>query len=107
MTSLDKPVPKVLRGIRSYIGTNAAMLATGAVGATVIAVLVMASSDVYEAVTDANGVSGLDKPMLDLAVSLRTPEGEDWITAFTNLGGTPSMVFITLTLTAVMFVLWR
>lgn len=107
MSSLERPIPRALRGVRSYIGTNAALLLTGAVGAAAFMLLISASADVYEAVTNANGVSGLDRPALDLAISLRTPAGERWVTAFTNLGGTMSMVFITLTLTAAMYVRWR
>lgn len=107
MSSLEKPIATPVRGLRKYIGAHAALLATGVVGAGVFAVLIIFSADVYGAVTNSNGVSGLDRPALDLAVSLRTPSAERWVTAFTNLGGTPSMIFITLTLTAVMWVRWR
>ena len=107
MGSLEGPAAKGVRRLRSYIGANVALLLSGAVGAAVFAVLLTASADVYAAVTNSNGVSGLDQPALDLAISRRTPAGERWVTAFTNLGGTMPMVFITLTLTAVMYVRWR
>ncbi|MGV8909456.1 MAG: phosphatase PAP2 family protein [Propionicimonas sp.] len=107
MVSLEGPVVKTVRSVRSYLGANAALLVSGGVGAAVFAVLITTSADVYEGVTNANGVSGLDGPALELALSLRTPSGERWVTAFTNLGGTPSMVFITLTLTAAMYAYWR
>ena len=106
MTSLEGPVAKAVRGVRSYIGANAALLLTGAVGAAVFALLITVSADVYQAVTNGDGVSGLDGPTLDLAMSLRTPAGERWVTAFTNLGGTIPMVFMALTLTAAMYVHW-
>ena len=107
MGSLEGPVANGVRRLRSYIGANVALLLSGVVGAAVFAVLITASADVYEAVANNNGVSGLDQPTLDLAISLRTAAGERWVTAFTNLGGTLPMVFITLTLTAVMYVRWR
>lgn len=107
MSQLTTPTAKVIRGIRSYVGTNAALLLTAAVGATAFSLLISASADVYQAVASGDGVSGLDRPALDLAVSLRTPEGDRWVTAFTNLGGTASMVFITLTLTIAMYVHYR
>lgn len=107
MSQLAKPPAKLLRGVRSYIGTNAALLLTAAVGAAAFSLLISASADVYEAVANGDGLSGLDRPALDLAVSLRTPAGEHWVTAFTNLGGTASMVFITVTLTSAMYVHWR
>jgi len=102
MSQLTNPPAKVLRGVRRYIGTNAALLVTAAAGAAVFSLLITASADVYEAVANGNGLSGLDRPALDLAVSLRTPAGERWVTSFTNLGGTASMVFITLSLTGAM-----
>jgi membrane-associated phospholipid phosphatase len=107
MSQLTNPPAKVLRGVRRYIGTNAALLVTAAAGAAVFSLLITASADVYEAVANGNGLSGLDRPALDLAASLRTPAGERWVTAFTNLGGTVSMVFITLSLTGAMYAHWR
>lgn len=107
MASLDGPIAKAVRSVRSYIGANAALLVSAAVGAAVFALLITASADVYKAVTNGDGVSGLDRPTLDLAISLRTPTSERWVTAFTNLGGTTPMVFIALTLTAAMYVRWR
>ena len=107
MSELTTPTAKVIRGVRSYVGTHAALLLTAAVGATAFSLLISASADVYQAVASGGGVSGLDGPALDRAVALRSPEGERWVTAFTHLGGTPSMVFITLTLTIAMFVYWR
>ena len=107
MSELTTPTAKVIRGVRSYVGTHAALLLTAAVGATAFSLLISASADVYQAVASGGGVSGLDGPTLDRAVALRTPDGERWVTAFTNLGGTASMVFITLTLTIAVFVHWR
>ncbi len=107
MSQLTTPTAKVIRGIRSYVGTNAALLLTAAVGATAFSLLIGASADVYQAVASGDGVSGLDHPTLDFAVANRTPDAERWVTSFTDLGGTPSMVFITLTLTIAMYVHWR
>ena len=107
MLALESPIAKAVRSVRSYIGANAALLVSSAVGAAAFALLIILSADVYEAVTTGNGVSGLDRPTLDLAISLRTPAGERWVTAFTNVGGTIPMVFIALTLTAAMYALWR
>ena len=96
--SIESPIGEVVRGMRRYIGANAALLVSAGVGAAVFVALITASADVYEDVTNANGVSGLDGPALDLGLSLRTPAGERWVTAFSNLGGMGPMVFMTLTL---------
>ena len=59
-----------------------------------------ASAWVYDAVVDADGVSGLDRPVLDWALGVRTPAAEYWVTAFTNLGKTVPMVILGLILTS-------
>lgn len=107
MPALANPIARVLRTVRDYVGANAALLVSGAVGAVVFAILIAASADVYEAVADADGISGLDRPALDLAISLRTPAGEQWVTAFTDLGGTLPLAFTALTLTAALYAYWR
>ena len=107
MTSLEGPVARAVRGVRGYVGANAAMLTTAVLGASLFTALILVSANIYEAVANTTGVSLLDQPALDLAISLRSPAGERWVTAFTNLGATPSMVFITLTLAVVMYVVWR
>lgn len=107
MASLETPIVKVIRNVRRYIGANAALFMIGAVGAAVFALLITASADVYDDVANSNGVSGLDRPVLESAVSLRTPERERWVTAFTDLGTTTPMVFMGVSLTAAMYVHWR
>ena len=106
MSTVVRAPAKVLQKVRSYVGANAALLVTAAVGAAAFSLLITGSADIYQSVASGNGLSGLDRPALDLAISLRTPAGDRWVTAFTNLGGTASMVFITLTLTIALYVHW-
>lgn len=84
-----------------------ALLLTGVVGLVVFTGLIVASAWVYDAVTDSDGVSGLDRPVLDLAISLRTPASEYWVTAFTNLGQTVPMLVLGLSLTSLIWWRWR
>ncbi len=107
MPALQSPFAKLLRRVRSYLGTNVALLLTGGVGAAFFTVLLVASADVYEAVAHANGVSWLDQPTLNLAISLRTPVRDQWVTFFTNLGDTVPMVIFGLLLTGAMYWRWR
>jgi hypothetical protein len=107
MSALGLPPGNVLGRVRSFVDTNAALLATGAVGAALFTVLITASADVYQAVTSSSGVSWLDGPTLDLAVSLRTPDRDRWVTAFTNLGSAIPMAFIAVTLTTTIYLTWR
>ena len=51
---------------------NATLLFTGVIGGGVFAGLVVASTGIYDAVPEADEVSGLDKPVLEWAISLRS-----------------------------------
>ncbi|MEW1808459.1 phosphatase PAP2 family protein [Pseudarthrobacter sp. NPDC080039] len=53
--------------------------------------LAFATGSVYEAVTDADGVAGLDHPVLAAAMSLRSPGLDTAVTAYTDVGGTVGM----------------
>lgn len=87
--------------------TRLALLMSAAVGGAILAVLIRWSATVYEAVANGDGVSALDRPTLELAVSVRTPAGERWVTALTNLGSAIPMTFSTLAVMAAMYVRWR
>ena len=88
-------------------GPEAGLVLTAAMGAVVFAVLLLFSGGIYDAVTDSDGIAVLDRPALNLAISLRTPGRDALITALTNLGGTVPMVILGITLTAVLFWKWR
>ncbi|HEX2246961.1 MAG TPA: phosphatidic acid phosphatase, partial [Arthrobacter sp.] len=64
------------------------MLAAGAIVATALTAL---SAEVYEAVAESDGVAVLDQPLLDAAVTMRSPAANTAVTAFTNLGGSVGM----------------
>lgn len=82
-------------GFRSGSGSaTAALIVTAAVGGLVFVALMIGAAAVYDAVTEADGVAGLDRPILNWAIAARTPFLETWVTAFTNLGTTLPMVLI-------------
>jgi membrane-associated phospholipid phosphatase len=55
------------------IGAHSALVATLAIGVVVIFLLAFLASRVYDAVTERDGVAGLDVPVLDAAKQLRSP----------------------------------
>jgi len=69
------------------MGPYAAMWATLIVGAAVVLTLAAFAGEIYEDVTESDGVAGLDLPILGWMVAGRTPELAAAVTAFTNLGG--------------------
>ena len=82
-----------LARVRTVPATTA-LVVTGVVGGVVFVVLMLGAASVYDAVTEADGVAGLDRPVLDWAMGVRTPLADVVVTAFTNLGSTLPMVTI-------------
>jgi undecaprenyl-diphosphatase len=89
------------------VPTTTALVLTGLVGGVAFAALMAGAAWVYDAVADADGVAGLDRPVLDWAISLRTPTSEAWVTAFTNLGRTLPMVVVGVSLMLALYFRYR
>ncbi len=85
----------------------AVLLVTALVGLAGTALLTFASAEIYDNVTDHNGISGFDRPVLDQMIAWRTPARNSWVTAFTNLGGTRIMPLIALTAAVLIAWWWR
>lgn len=107
MTIAQPPVPQPVRRLRDRLGPYGALLTTTGIGAAVFVALLVGSAEVYGAVADSDGVSGLDQPILDQALQVRTPASAAAVTFFTNLGDTEWMVVFVLLLAALMFWRWR
>ncbi|MFE5836329.1 phosphatase PAP2 family protein [Arthrobacter sp. NPDC056493] len=70
-----------------WLGPYAALWITLVIGGFLVVALTLLSAEVYDSVVDQNGVSGLDKPALQLAKEYRNPGLDSAVTAFTNVGG--------------------
>lgn len=77
--------------ITTLLGPYAALVITLVVGLLISIALVVTFGEVYESVTEADGVAGLDHPVLDAAKSIRSPALDAATTAYTNVGGTVGM----------------
>lgn len=98
LTRWKSPIGRTLaRGaewITRLLGPYAALIITLVVGLAVALSLALVFGEVYESVTEANGVAGLDHPALDAAKTVRSPALDVAITAYTNIGGTVGMPII-------------
>ncbi|WP_026543488.1 phosphatase PAP2 family protein [Paenarthrobacter nicotinovorans] len=98
LTRWKSPVGHTLargaEGITKFLGPYAALIITLVVGLAVALSLAWAFGEVYESVAEADGVAGLDHPVLDAAKSVRSPAADVAITAYTNIGGTVGMPLI-------------
>ncbi len=88
------------RRAAGWIGLYPALVVTTLVGLVAGIALTAGSAEIYEAVVDAEGVAGLDQPVLDLAVVARRPWLNTLVTAFTDLGGPVGMPILATVVTA-------
>jgi membrane-associated phospholipid phosphatase len=96
----------VLR-LSRLVSAHAVLAITAGVGAVLLAGFAGASGEVYEAVTDGDGVGGLDRPVLDTAIGLRSARLDRALTGFTHLGGPTGMTIIASMITLLMVWRWR
>jgi membrane-associated phospholipid phosphatase len=101
LTRWSSPVGRLLvrcvRPLARWVGPHAALLLLVAIGGGIAALLAAASAEVYESVVESDGVAALDRPALDLAVSLREGPIDAFITGYTNIGGPIGMPILALT----------
>ena len=96
----------VLRISRNASAWNV-LLVTAAVGAGIALLLTWIAEEVYDSVKAADGLSSLDEPVLELAVSLRTPHNVAIAQFITDLGGVIGLTVITAAIVVIMTVRWR
>ncbi|MGP0223329.1 phosphatase PAP2 family protein [Paenarthrobacter sp. NCHU4564] len=90
-TPLGRFMAAVAERVTALLGPYAALVFTLLLGLAAAASLALVFGEVYESVTDADGVAGLDDPVLSAAKSVRSPELDVAVTAYTNIGGTVGM----------------
>lgn len=88
------------------IGAYPLLVATLLLGGLAAVGLTAVSAEIYEAVAEADGVAGLDQPVLHLAVAVRTPQMTGAVTAFTDLGGQVGMTMLA-AVAAISLAIWH
>jgi undecaprenyl-diphosphatase len=87
-------VEDIARWIGARIGPYTALVITLLVGIALVVALSVAAVEVYDAVTDEDGVAGVDEPLLHFMLTLRSPGLDFAVTAFTDIAGTIGMPII-------------
>lgn len=93
-TPLGRALAARAHRIGEALGPYSALLIVLAVGLAISAALGFLAAAVYDAVTDEDGVAGIDRPVLDAILAVRDPESAVLITHFTDLAGTIGMPLI-------------
>lgn len=76
------------------VGARGSLVVILVIGAVVAFLLSVAASRVYDAITETDGVAGLDKPILSFALTLRSPTLDAVITGYTDVAGPIGMPII-------------
>lgn len=104
-TPVGRTMAKGAEGITRILGPYAALIITMAIGLVITFTLTWVFGEVYESVTEADGVAALDDPALATAKSVRSPALDAAVTAYTNIGGTVGMPLIAAAI--MIFLAWR
>ncbi|RIJ53298.1 PAP2 family protein [Clavibacter lycopersici] len=94
VTPVGRVLARVVERIMRALGPYAALVITLLVGLALAFGLSAIAAQVYDNVTDADGVAGLDKPMLAFMIGIRTPWLNDAATAYTDVAGVVIMPII-------------
>ncbi len=89
------------------LSANAVLAITAAAGAALVTGLAIASSGVYDAVSEEDGVAGFDRPVLDAAILRRSARLDQLLTWFTHLGGPIGMTILASLIMMLMVWRWR
>ncbi|MGY3129147.1 membrane-associated phospholipid phosphatase [Agrococcus sp. UYP33] len=93
-TQLGRWLASVARWLADTVGPYGTLLLTLAIGAAIAGLLSVVAVLVYDAVTDQDGVAGIDRPLLDAILTIRNPAVDPYITSFTDLAGTVGMPLV-------------
>jgi membrane-associated phospholipid phosphatase len=94
VTPVGRILARVVQRIMRVLGPHAALVITLLVGLVLAFGLAAIAAQVYDNVTDADGVAGLDKPMLAFMIGIRTPWLNEAATAYTDVAGVVIMPII-------------
>jgi undecaprenyl-diphosphatase len=99
-------VPRAV-GLARWSAAHVVLVVTALVGGAAAVALTAVATEVYEAVVEADGIAGLDQPVLDRAIAWRTPGLDHAVTLYTDVGGPIGLPIVTIVLTLLMVLRWR
>lgn len=94
---LGRQLARFAHAVSVRLGPNAALIVTLVIGMAVVVVLSLLAGQVYDAVTERDGVAGLDMPILNAAMQLRSPVLNVMVIGYTDIAGEIGMPIIAVT----------
>ncbi|MEO5743224.1 MAG: phosphatase PAP2 family protein [Terracoccus sp.] len=101
VTGVVRPLRPAAGRAAAWSLGNLAFVVFSVLALGVISLLVDGAQEVFEAVVGGNGLTAVDRPVLDAMVSVRNPTLDAVMTAFTNIGGPVGMPLLATVVVAV------
>lgn len=95
---IGRALAHAVRRVTRWLGPNAALVVTLVAGMALVAGLSVVAAAVYDAVTESDGVAGLDQPLLSAAMGVRSPWLNSLATAYTDVAGVIGMPILAVAL---------
>lgn len=106
-TGVTRPMIRIVNWLGRTTSAHLVLVLTAVIGVAIVSSLTVAGAEIYDAVSEKDGVARWDRPVLDLALAWRTPRLDTVLTWFTHLGGPLGMTVIASVITALMVWRWR
>lgn len=106
-TRTGRAAVRVASWLAAHLGPHLAVLAMLLAAGVAVTALTGVSAEIYDQVSDSEGVAGLDRPVLDAVLVLRSEPVDTAVTAYTDLGGPVGMPLLTVLAVVAMTVAWR
>lgn len=104
---VGRTLAQVARWLARFVSANVVLVVSSIISAGVLIGLTATSAEVYEAVSEGDGLAGLDRPVLELAINGRSPANVEAVNVYTQLGGPWWMPVIAGVVIVVMMIRWR
>ena len=105
-TPVGRALAGVARSVSAHLGARAALIVTLIIGALIALLFSFLASRVYDAVTESDGIAGLDEPLLRAAMRARSPVLDGLVTGYTDIAGPIGMPILAIA-AILMLSLWR
>jgi len=106
-SALGRRLVRAALALGHRLAPHQVLLLTLGLGLLLTAALAALSDGIYDSVVEDDGVAALDHPTLALAMRLRTPALDGWVTGFTHVGGPVGMPILAATTALALSLAWR
>jgi hypothetical protein len=93
-TPVGRGLVRLVAALTANVSANSVLYLTASAGLALVIGLTAAGAEIYDAVAEHDGISGLDQPALEQSIARRTATNTQILTWFTHPGGPIGMTII-------------